>query len=280
MKIKITADSTCDLSPQLIQDYDIEIVPLSIQIGYDSFKDGLEISSSQVVSSFEEQGVLAKTAAVSVGEYIELFQKWHNLGYHVIHVNIGSEFSSCCQNALLAAEEVGEITVIDSQNLSTGQGHIVIKAAAMAKDGKTPEEIKNFMEDYVNRVDASFLLDTLTYLHKGGRCSAVAALGANLLKLKPCIEVKNGKMGVGKKYRGELKKCYRQYIKDRLSQIENLEDGLIFVTHSPCRQDIIDTAMEEVEQYNYFKSIEKTAAGCTVVSHCGPNTLGILYIRK
>ncbi len=280
MNLKITTDSTCDLSLKLIEQYKIEIVPLSIQIGEKSLKDGLEISAQQVVDSYEKTGILAKTAAVSIGEYIEVFRKWRKQGYHVIHINISSEFSSCHQNAILAAEEIGGVTVLDSRNLSTGQGHIVIKAAKMAEEGKSPDEIKSFMEHYVNKVDASFLLDTLTYLHKGGRCSAVAALGANLIKLKPCIEVKNGKMSVGKKYRGDLAKCYRQYIKDRLSQIESLEDELIFVTHSPCEQKIIDTAIGEVTKYNYFKDIELTTAGCTITSHCGPNTLGILYIKK
>lgn len=158
MNLKITTDSTCDLSLKLIEQYKIEIVPLSIQIGEKSLKDGLEISAQQVVDSYEKTGILAKTAAVSIGEYIEVFRKWRKQGYHVIHINISSEFSSCHQNAILAAEEIGGVTVLDSRNLSTGQGHIVIKAAKMAEEGKSPDEIKSFMEHYVNKSGCKFFV--------------------------------------------------------------------------------------------------------------------------
>ncbi|MDO4542651.1 MAG: DegV family protein, partial [Bacillota bacterium] len=258
----------------------IAIVPLFVQIGDVSLKDGQDIQADEVVTSFEEKGLLAKTAAVSIGEYIEFFKKYTDDGYHVIHVNIGGNFSTCYQNACLAGQEFDNVTVIDSQNLSTGQGHIVIRAAQLRDEGKDPQEIKSVLENLIPRIDASFLLDTLTYLHKGGRCSAIAALGGNLLKLKPCIEVKNGKMVVGKKYRGDLCKCYKQYVKDRLSNVESLEDDLIFVTHSPRKEDILEVVKNGVMEKNYFKNIEVTKAGCTITSHCGPKTLGILYIRK
>lgn len=280
MQIKITADSTCDLSPKLIEKYDIAVVPLSVQIGDESLKDGVDISADKVIEAFESTGVLAKTSAVSIGEYLEIFRSYQENGYHVIHINIGSGFSTCYQNACLAAKEVENVTVIDSANLSTGQGHIVIRAAQLRDEGKTPAEIKDALDDLIPRVDASFLLDTLTYLHKGGRCSAITALGGNLLKLKPCIEVKNGKMGVGKKYRGDLVKCYKQYVKDRLVDTDSLENGLIFITHSPREDEILKTAQQGVEAKNYFNNIEVTQAGCTITSHCGPKTLGILYIRK
>lgn len=280
MKIKITSDSTCDLSSSLIKQYDIAILPLLVQIGDNSYKDSIDINADEVVAAFEEKGLLAKTSAVSIGEYMEFFKHFTDDGYHVIHINIGSGFSSCHQNACAAAKELGNVTVIDSQNLSTGQGHIVLRAAQLKEAGKSPDEISENLADLIPRVDASFLLDTLTYLHKGGRCSAVAALGSNLLKIKPCIEVKNGKMVVGKKYRGDLRKCYKQYVKDRLAQEESLEDNLIFITRSPNSDDILAVAKEGVEAKNYFKNIELTQAGCTITSHCGPKTLGILYIRK
>ncbi|MEG0875339.1 MAG: DegV family protein, partial [Clostridiales bacterium] len=233
MKIKITADSTCDLSPALIEKYNVAITPLSVQIGESSLKDGKDITAQEVVDAFEKQNILAKTAAVSIGEYLEIFKKYTEEGYNIIHINIGSNFSACHQNATLAAKEIGNVTVVDSQNLSTGQGHIVVKAAELAAMGKNSQEIEQELNELIPRIDASFLLDTLTYMHKGGRCSTVTTLGANLLQLKPCIEVKNGKMSVGKKYRGELGKCYKQYIKDRLNNIEEFEDHLVFISHSP-----------------------------------------------
>lgn len=280
MEITITADSTCDLSPELIEKYNIVIIPLSVQIGDGSFHDGVDIQAMDVITSFEDKGLLAKTSAVSIGEYMEFFKRFTDQDGHVIHINIGSSFSTCYQNAVLAGEELGNVTVIDSQNLSTGQGHVVVRAAQLRDQGKTPEEIKAALEDLIPRIDASFLLDTLTYLHKGGRCSAVAALGSNLLKVKPCIEVKNGKMVVGKKYRGDLIKCYKQYINDRLKDTNSLEKELIFVTHSPRGDEILEVAKNGVEEKNYFENIEVTQAGCTITSHCGPKTLGILYIRK
>lgn len=280
MNIRITTDSTCDLSAELLERYNIGILPLYIQLGEKSLKDSIDIQPQTVCDYFEKEGVLAKTAAVSVGEYYVYFKKLVEEGYYVIHINISNEFSVCHQNAYTAAKEISNVTVIDSKNLSTGQGHIVLAAAKMAEAGASPKEIEEAMEDLSRRVDASFLLDTLTYLHKGGRCSALTALGANLLKLKPCIEVVDGKMTVGKKYRGDLLKCYKQYIKDRLTNIERLENDLIFITHSPCREDIVTLANNDVKEYHYFKSIENTSAGCTITGHCGPNTLGILYIRK
>ena len=278
--IKLSSDSTCDLSPELLEKFDITLMPLTINIGERSLKDGVEIQAPEVLSAFEQNGVLAKTAAVSVGEYAAHFKKYKELGRPVVHITISADFSSCYQNALIAAEDFDNVTVIDSRNLSSGHGHIVLAAAELAATGASPAEIKTAMDELALRVDASFLVDTLTYLHKGGRCSSVTALSANLLQLKPCIEVKEGKMSVGKKYRGNLIKCYKQYIDDRLSDLDAIEQKRIFITHSPSRQDVIDTAWEKVREHDYFDEIIETSAGCTVTSHCGQNTLGVLYIRK
>ena len=198
----------------------------------------------------------------------------------VIHVSLGSGFSSSYQNACLAADDFSNVTVIDSQNLSTGQGLVVLKACELAKTDLSVEEIKGILDEFTTRVEASFLLDQLGYMVKGGRCSAVAALGANLLGLKPCIEVKGGKMGVVKKYRGNYAKCLSSYVKDRLADREDLEKDTLFITHTPVTDECMQAVQAAVEAHADFKNIYWTKAGCTVSCHCGPGTLGVLFVRK
>ncbi len=278
--IKITSDSTADLSKNVIQDYDIHITGLYINLGEKTLRDGDEIEPPQVIEYFNKTGNLAKTSAVPVGDYLETFKKYREEGKDIVHINIGSDFSACHQNAILAGQEVGHVYAVDSGNLSTGQGHLTVLAGELAKKGHTAEEIVAILSATRERVDASFLIDTLTYLYKGGRCSALSALGANLLKIKPCIEVKNGKMGVGKKYRGNLLKCYGQYVDDRLANLERIDPKRIFITHSTCEPEIVSLVKNKVEALNYFEEVIETDAGCTVTSHCGPNTLGVLFIHK
>lgn len=276
--IKITADSTADLSEDLLEKYGIALVPLYINVGDKTLRDGIEITPPEIISYFEASGTLAKTSAIPVGDYSAIFAEHKD--DTIIHINIGSGFSACHQNALLAAKDKEKVHVVDSENLSSGQGHLVVLAGQLAKEGHTAEEIVSILEDTKPRVEASFLIDTLTYLYKGGRCSALSALGANLLKIKPCIEVKNGKMGVGKKYRGNLLKCYGQYVDDKLAHLEEIDPKRIFITYCSCDPEIVSLVRSKVEALNYFEEILETSAGCTVSSHCGPNTLGVLFIRK
>ena len=198
----------------------------------------------------------------------------------VIHINIGSGFSSCYQNACIAAEDYENVRVIDSQNLSTGQGLVVIKACELAQECDDLDEIKAKLDEFTPKVEASFLLDQLKYMVKGGRCSSAAALGANLLNLKPCIEVRNGKMGVVKKYRGTYSKCLASYVKDRLANRDDLQREHLFVTCTPVTDDCFNAVKAAVDQYADFENIYWTKAGCTVSCHCGPGTLGVLFIRK
>jgi DegV family protein with EDD domain len=188
--------------------------------------------------------------------------------------------SSSYQNACLAAEEVGNTYIIDSRNLSSGSGHIAILAAELAAKGHDVADIVDKLNIYTSKVEASFIIDTLTYLHKGGRCSTLAQLGANLLKLKPCIEVVNGSMNVGKKYRGSLEKCLKAYVSERLENRIDIDLDRIFITHSGCNQEILQMVKAQIEATQNFKEVLITNAGCTISSHCGPNTLGILFIRK
>ena len=198
----------------------------------------------------------------------------------VVQINIGSNFSCCYQNACLAAQEFDNVFVVDSGNLSTGQGLLVVAAAKLAQQGVSGIEIAERVRALAPKVEASLLIERLDYMRKGGRCSAVAALGANLLNLKPCIEVREGKMGVCKKYRGSFEKCIRQYVKERLDGRTDIAGDLAFITHPACQKNVVDAAMEEAARYGAFDEVIETRAGCTVSCHCGPDTLGILFVRK
>ena len=280
MNIKILSDSTCDLPLETIEKYNITIVPLSVIKDGQQFTDGVNITPADIFNHVANGGDLCSTAAVNIGEYAEWFGKFANDFDGVIHVNISSEFSSCHQNACLAAEDFDNVRVIDSRNLSTGQGLVVLKACELAKTCTDLDELAEQLRAYTDKVEASFLLDRLDYMVKGGRCSAAAALGANLLNLKPCIEVKNGKMGVVKKYRGNYAKCLANYVKDRLANRADLDKGTLFVTRTPISEDCFNAVEEAVNQYNDFETTYWNEAGCTVSCHCGPGTLGVLFVRK
>lgn len=280
MSILITSDSTCDLSPSQLRAHGIELFPLYIVKGDQTYRDGLEISPSDIFAHVAAGGGLCATAAVNLADYTERFRQLAGQYDAVIHINISSDFSSCYQNAKLAAAELPNVYVVDSRNLSTGHGHVVLAACEMAEAGMPAPEIVARLADLTPRVSASFLLDQLDYMKKGGRCSAVTALGANLLKLKPCIEVVDGKMRVGKKYRGSLVKCLETYVSDRLSNLAEIDPHRIFITHSGVPDEALRAVHQAVEGRNYFHEVVETKAGCTVSCHCGPGTLGILYLHN
>lgn len=281
-KVIVTADSTCDLSPELVSEYGVVLAPLWVAMGDNNYHDGVDIFPKDIYAHVAQTKKLPKTAAVSVGEYSELFSKYTQQGAEVVHVSISSHFSSTGRNACIAAEEVGNVYVVDSYNLSTGSGHIVLEAAILAAEGKlSAKEIAEQVQQFVARVDASFVIDAVDYLYKGGRCSGVAALGANLLKIKPCIEVRDGKMEMAKKYRGKMQDVIRAYVQDRLSQPGvSYKRDRVFITHTCVTPGLVDAAREVVEQSGLFDRILETTAGCTVTSHCGPDTLGVLFIRQ
>ena len=280
MNIKITADSTCDLAQTLVEKHDITIVPLAVTCNGESYRDGLDITPDALYEKIAASGQLASTAAVNVQEYLKVFSEALRDHDAVIHFTISSAMSSCYQNACLAAEEVGNVWVVDSRNLSTGIGHLVLDACELASSGMDAAEIFRELEYRREKLDVSFLVDTLEYLRKGGRCSSVAALGANLLKLHPCIFVKDGEMGVGKKYRGKMKDCLTAYVKDKLAHPGTVDTRRIFITDSSIDEDIRLVVEETVRALIPFDEIIHTRAGCTVSSHCGPGTLGILFYRK
>ena len=283
MRIRIGSDSTCDLSKELFEKYNIARLPLTVTLGDFSGKDGVDVTPDAIYAYVAEHGVLPSTSALNVAEYVELFSEIMKDADALIYVTIGSGFSSCYQNACIAAQDFDNIFVIDSQNLSTGQGHVVLEAAIGAEKCETLEDVAKFadeLRELAARVEASFILDKLDYMHKGGRCSVVALMSASLMNIKPCIEVKDGKMGVAKKYRGNLQKCLKKYVEDRLKDRDDIVKDRIFITHSGISDEISEMVGGLVREYADFKETFVTRAGCTVSCHCGENTLGVLFIRK
>lgn len=280
MNIVITSDSTTDLSAELKERYNIKTLPLGVTLGDKTYTDGIDITPDDIYAHHAKTGELPKTSAANMSDCIEFFKPFVDEGKTIIHFALSSEMSSTYNNCRMAGEEFENVYVIDSRNLSTGGGLLVIAAAEMAQKGMNAEEIVANIEKLVPCVDASFVIDKLDYLHKGGRCSAVAVLGANLLKLKPCIEVKNGSMGVGKKYRGKYSDVLLQYVDERIGDGSDIDLDRVFVTHAGVDEAIVNQVVEAVKKAAPFKEVFLTRAGCTISSHCGADTLGVLFIRK
>ena len=279
-QITISSDSTCDLSQGLVDRYNIHILPMGVTLGDKMYRDGMDITPDQIYAHHEKTGQLPKTSAINMAESADFFAELTKDGSAVIHFTISSSMSATYNNARIAAEDFEDVYVVDAKNLSTGSGLLVLAAAEMAQEGMEAKEIAKKVSELADCVDASFVVDNLEYLAKGGRCSAVAAFGANLLQLKPCISVKNGAMGVGKKYRGKFEKTLLSYVADRLADAEDICLDRVFVTHAGCDADIVESVVNAVKGTLPFKEVLVTRAGCTVSSHCGANTLGVLFIRK
>lgn len=284
-KIILSADSTCDIGPELQERFNVQLFDFHIQFGDETFIDQKEISADEIYAYWREKGMLPKTAAITPIEYAKYFKKWVDDGYEVIHINLGTALSTAFQNCNIVAQELGadRIYPFDSGNLSTGIGLLVIKAGEMIEAGMSAPEIIEALEGMREKSHASFVLDTLEFMKAGGRCSAVAAFGANLLKLKPGIEVDNqggGSMGVGKKYRGTMEKVLAEYVADKLEGRDDLDLSRIFITHSGSPQSDIDLVRGEVEKHADFKEYHITRASGTISAHCGPRTLGILFMTK
>lgn len=280
--IILSADSTCDLGDELRARYNVEYYPFHVILEDKIYADGVDLMPDQIYAVYREKKVLPKTAAINTAEYVEYFRQWTDKGYEVIHITLGSGLSATYNNCRLAAEELPGVHVIDSRNLSTGSGLIVIEAAERITAGMPAAQIAEEVQALTDKAHASFVIDTLEFLYKGGRCSALAMLGANMLQLKPCIEVDNssGAMGVGKKYRGSLDKALTQYVQDKLEGRTDIRNDRIFITHSGISDERIAMVKKLVEKYGDFKEIFVTRAGCTISSHCGPNTLGVLFMTK
>lgn len=279
-KIVLASDSTSDLNAELIERYGVKILPLGVALGQQQYTDGVDINPDMIYANYEKTGELPKTSAVNVATFEAFFKKETDDGNAVILFTISSEMSSTYQNARVAASDFDRVFVVDTKNLSTGGGLLVSVAGDMIREGKTAEEIVATCESLTSRVDASFIIDSLEFLHKGGRCSALAKLGANLLQLKPCIVVRGGKMSVGKKYRGRFGDVLPKYVQDQLGDGSGIDKTRVFVTHAGCDREIIDACVAKVKECAPFTEVQVTRAGCTISSHCGRNTLGVLFIRE
>ncbi len=278
--IRIATDSTCDLPAALLEEYGISVIPLGVVKGERLYRDGVDISTADIAAHVDGGGAITTTNAVNAADYETLFRDLTAQGDSVIHLNIGGGFSCCHQNARLAAEEFPDVFVFSSENLSVGHGVLVLAAAQAARAGSTVPEILELLEGMTSRVEMSFVLDRLDYMKKGGRCSAVTALGANLLRLHPCIEVIDGKMGVVKKYRGSMEKAVADYLRDRLEGRTDLDTSRVILVDTCPDDRLASVAREILRADGRFGEILETKAGCTIFSHCGPNTLGILLLRK
>lgn len=278
-KILITSDSTTDLSPELREQYNIQLMRLVVNLNDVDHIDGVDITPEDIYRNYEANKTLPKTAAPNLADCTEFFRQYVEQGYSIVHFTISSEMSSTYQNSVIAAEDFDRVYVVDSRNLSTGGGLLVLHAAELARRGMRAAMIAEECRRLAPRVDASFVIDSLEFLHKGGRCSTVALLGANLMNFKPCILVKDGKMTVGKKYRGKFDQVLLKYIADRIGDGGDILRDHVFITHAGCDREVVEACVAKLKSLGDFPNIHVTRAGCTVSSHCGRNTLGVLFIR-
>ncbi|MCJ8013418.1 DegV family protein [Paenibacillus sp. KQZ6P-2] len=280
-KVKIFADSTCDLPPEWLRQYDIGLIPLYVTFGDQTYKDGVDLTTPQLYVKVNETGSLPKTAAPSPADFIQAFAPSVEEGREIVYISISSELSSTYQNAVIAAEEFpeGKVTVIDSLNLSTGIGLQVMKAVKAAELGKSPREIAELIEEIKPLVETEFVIDSLDYLYKGGRCSGMQNLVGSLLKIRPVIKVIDGKMTPAYKVRGKREKALEQMLNNALDKHDQMDNDLIFVTHSLAEEDAQELK-RMLEEKTGAREVAISDAGCVISSHCGAKTIGILYVKK
>ena len=280
MKIRMTADSTCDLTPELIRKYGIGVVPLSVIIDGEVFHDGVDVTPRDIFRA-AEAGKSVRTAAVNTFEYREFFEKQLKKCDQLVHVCLGSGFSSCYSDAMEASREVGNVFVVDSRNLSTGSGLLVLEGLRMIREGvEDGKAVAEALQAKTGLVNASFVLRTVDYLRRGGRCTVLEALGAKMLHIRPSIIVEDGKMRPGEKYRGRFEHYLKHYIEDLLENDNNIDFQRVFVVHSPSEDGLARFAIDTVKSYGLFREVLEAMAGCTICTHCGPDTLGLMFMNK
>ena len=279
--VKIVSDSTCDLSQELLQRYDVSILPLHILLGEQEYEDGQDIFPDEIYQWSDKNKTTPKTSAPALDRAMDLLRPYVAEGREIICFAISESMSTSANVMRIAAEELEAeklVTVIDSANLSTGIGLLVIEAATMAQNGKNAQDIVKKIEELKPFVRASFVVDTLTYLYRGGRCSGLAAMAGGALKLHPKIVVEDGAMNPAKKYRGKMTKVLMDYVKDMEEDLKKAKKDRVFITHSGCDKEIVDEVKNYLKQLDVFDEIYETRAGGVISSHCGPGTLGVLFI--
>jgi DegV family protein with EDD domain len=280
--VKVVSDSTCDLSPKLVERYGVSIIPLHILLGEKEYEDGRNINPDEIFKWSDENKTTPKTSAPSMETVISVMKPLLEQGDELVCFAISEDMSTSANVMRIAADELGasdKVHVIDSMNLSTGIGLLVVEAAIMANKGKSAPEILDKINQLIPLVRASFVVDTLLYLYRGGRCSGLSAMVGSALKLHPMISVVDGKMIAGKKYRGNLSKVITSYTKDLESALKGAKKDRVFITHSGCDKEIVDEVKNYLASLHVFKEILETRAGGVVSSHCGPGTLGVLFIE-
>ncbi len=280
MKIKITADSTCDLSEELLRQWNISLMPMHILMGGESYLDGVTIHPADVFNHVRNGGQTPKSAAANLVEYTDFFAPFASEYDAVIHITVGSKFSSCFQNARLAAQEFENVSVVDSENICTGQGYLVLRAAKWAADGLPPKNICMRLQSLAKRVELSFVLNQLDFMAKSGRCSGVLAFGANILGIKPSLAVIDGELKVVKKYRGSLPICVGKYITDQLDGRDDIDNTMVFISSCEPKSGCMDAIKAGLRKYGKFEHIIETDIGTTIGGYSGPGTIGIVFAKK
>lgn len=282
MKIKITTDSTSDVSKEFLESYGISYIPLIVNLGDEERLDTIDVSVADIKNFVAKTGKLPKTAARSAEDFKVFFKQFLDEGYdEIVHFSLSSELSCTCQNARAASFELcqDKIHVVDSRNLSTGTTLLALHATELVKQGLSAKEIAEIERSRAYNVQSSFVVDTLTYLYKGGRCSMISMFGANLLKIRPQLQLIDGKIIPTEKYRGKMQAVLTKYVDTVLEQYNNPDTTRCFITHADAERDVVDTIIEHVKSKNIFKEVIESNAGSTIYSHCGKGTLGILYIN-
>lgn len=276
----ITTDSVCDMPKELLERYQVRMIPLTISEGDHSYKDGVDFTPDDIYELYDSQHLLPKTSAISPQEFIDFFTPLTQDGSEVVHIDISSACSATYQNACMAASELDGVFPVDSLHLTLGQGLLVIEACRLRDAGLSAREIAEQLPAYREKIVTSFVVDTLEYLWKGGRCSGLTAFGANLLQVRPCLELREGEIKVARKYRGTMQKVYTQYIRDYLSR-ENIDTRMGFLVHSGrISQETLDQLRQLILELVPFSEVPIVRAGCTVTSHCGPGTIGVIFASK
>lgn len=282
MNVKIIADSTCDLTTEIINKFDIDIIPLYVILDEVSYKDAIDITPYKLIDWSNETKHIPKTSAPTIDDYMAAFKPYADKRQDIVFISVSSELSATCQNAHIAAEMIDNITikVVDGRNVTTGTGCIVYMASKFAKEGKTADEIVKKLQTIIPKVSANFIFDSLEFLKRGGRCSAVKAFSATALKIRPEINVVDGLLIPGDKYRGSLAKVLSKYCEKRLENLEEIDPEIIFVAKTKDEEGLNDILYEQVKSKNYFKNIIRTDAGCVITSHSGPGAHALIYIKK